>query len=93
MRSQCGPLASSAFSNRLDVRRLEVVVDEFLLHGGAQLAIDTWCRLSTETALRGIANTNGKALEMARRRKERTHPELAGDGRARLVILGGEVFG
>ena len=55
-----------------------------------------WCRLSIGTALlgEGTANTNGKALEMARRRKERTYPELAGEGgRARLVVLGAEVGG
>ena len=83
--------------NRLDGRRLEVVADGLPLHGGAQLAIDTTMVLplhSDGTPRRGTADTNGKALEMARRRKERTFPELAGEGgRARLVVLGAEVGG
>ena len=38
-------------------------------------------------ARRGAAAKNGNALENARRRKERTHPELAGVGsRERLVV-------
>ena len=42
--------------------------------------------------LRCQAEKNGKALENGRRRKERTYPELAGEGgRARLVVLGAEV--
>ena len=37
---------------------------------------------------------DGAALKEARRRKERTYPELAGEGgRARLVVLGAEVGG
>ena len=39
-------------------------------------------------ATRGAASTPEVALLRARRRKERTHPELHGaDGRARLVVL------
>ena len=37
---------------------------------------------------------DGAALEVARRRKERTYPELAGEGgRARFVVLAAEVGG
>ena len=37
---------------------------------------------------------DGVALAAARRRKERTYPELTGQfGRARLVVLAGEVGG
>ena len=40
------------------------------------------------------ADHNGAALDEARRRKERTYPELSGDGgRARLVVLVAEVGG
>ena len=83
--------------NRLDGRRLEVVADGLPLHGGAQLAIDTTMVSPLHrdgTARSGAANTNGKALEIARRRKERTYPELAGEGgRAKLIVLGAEVGG
>ena len=83
--------------NQLDGRRLEIVVDGLPLWGGSQLAVDTTMvsPLSRDgVALRGSANTNGKALSQARRRKERTYPELTGErGRARLVVLGVEVGG
>ena len=52
--------------------------------GGALLAIDTTLDGS---ARRHAASRNGVALVDARRRKELTYPELAGDaGRARLVL-------
>ena len=42
----------------------------------------------------GTARTDGKALDEARKRKERTCPELAGEGgKTRLVVLGAEVGG
>ena len=80
-----------------DARRLEVVVDGLPLFGGAQLAIDT----TLVSALhangephRGAAEEDGVALVAARRRKERTYPELVGLGtRARLVVLAVEVGG
>ena len=50
-------------------RRLEVVVEGLSLFGGAQLAMDMGLPL---------AHTPGAALKAARRRKERTYPELAG---------------
>ena len=72
--------------NPLDTRRLEVIV-----------AIDTTMVSPVKqdgTARRRAADHNGAALEEARRKKERTYPELAGDrGRARLVVLAAEVGG
>ena len=62
----------------------------------SQLAID----VSLVSALRGddsrvgAARRGGVALEVARRRKERTYRELAGDqGCARLVVFRGGVNG
>ena len=82
---------------QLDGRRLEIVVDGLPLWGGSQLAVDTTmvCPLSRDgVAQRGSATTDGKSLARARRRKERTYPELTGEhGRARLVVLGVEVGG
>ena len=82
---------------QLDGRRLEVVADGLSLFGGAQLAIDTTLVSALRrdgTATRGAANHNGAAIQAAHRRKERTYPELVGEGgRARLVTLAGEVGG
>ena len=81
----------------LDGRRLEVVADGLPLFGGVQLAIDsTWVSLvrADGTARRGAAQHDGVSLATARRRKERTYPELVGPrSRARLVVLAGEVGG
>ena len=54
-----------------------------------------WYHPSAETApRRGAARRPGVALEQARRTKEATYPELAGDeGRARLVVLAAETGG
>ena len=56
-----------------------------------------WSPLYTATgrhALAGQADNDGAAVVAARRRKERTNPELVGRrGRARLVVLAGEVGG
>ena len=83
--------------DQFDTRRLEVVVDGLPLFQGAQLAIDTTlvCPLTREgVAQPRTATVNGARLEVARRRKEARYPELAGDrGRARLVVLAGEVGG
>ena len=77
---------------QLDGRRLEIVVEGLPLWGGSQLALDTTmvCPLSRDgVAQRGTATTDGKSLARARRRKERTYPELIGEhGRARFVVLG-----
>ena len=81
-------------AQQLDKRRLEVVADGLPLHGGAQLTIDTTLVSPLHkdgTTRRGTVDTNGKAWEMARRRKERTNPELAVEGgRTRLVVHGAE---
>ena len=83
--------------DQFDTRRLEVVVDGLPLFQGAQMAIDTTlvCPLTREgVAQPRTATVNGARLEVARRRKEARYPELAGDrGRARLVVLAGEVGG
>ena len=82
---------------RLDARRLEIVVDGLPLFGGAQLAIDTTLVSPVRqdgTPRRGAASRDGTALAEARRRKARTYPELDGQGgRARLLVLAGEVGG
>ena len=83
--------------DRMDGRRLEVVADGLPLLGGAQLAIDTTMvsPLHRDGRARGgAAAHDGAALRQARTRKERTYPELAGEGsRARLVVLAAEVGG
>ena len=83
--------------NNMDERRLEVVVDGLPLYRGAKLAADTTlvCPLTRESRARPRSETkNGAVLEQARRRKERRYPELVGaEGRARLVVLAGEVGG
>ena len=80
----------ASFDN-LDGRRLEVVADRLPLHGGAQLAIDTTMLSplhSNGVARRGASVKKGLALEAARKRKEITYPELAGEGgKARLAAF------
>ena len=73
-----------------DGRRLEVVLDGLPLFGGCQLAVDATivsvlhCDGSPH---QGAENIDGVVLERARRRKERTYPELVGPRRrARLVV-------
>ena len=65
--------------------------------GGAQLAVDTTLVSALRadgTVARKGATVGGEALRRARARKERTYPELAGEGgRARLVVLAAEVGG
>ena len=81
-----------AAPNPGDVRQLETAADGLPLFGGAQLAIDTTL-ISTlhcdGSARPGTADTDGAALVVARRRKERTYPELVGgacrrSGRSRV---------
>ena len=83
--------------NNLDGRRLEVVADGLTLWHGAQLAIDTTLvsPLRRDGSPRPrAADHSGAALDDACRRKDRTYPELSGDGgRARLVVLAAEVGG
>ena len=80
-----------------DSRRLEVVVDGLPLFGGCQLAVDTTlvCALHCDGSPHGAAaDADGVVLQSARRRKERTYPELVGPrSRARLVVLAMEVGG
>ena len=72
--------------NPTDARRLEIVVDGLTIFDGAQLAIDTTMVSPLQrdgTARRRAADHNDAALDDARRRKERTYPELVGErGRA-----------
>ena len=81
----------------IDARRLEVVVDGLPLFGGAQLAVDTTLVSSLHcdgSPHQGAADVDGAVLGAARRRKERTYPELVRPGRrARLVVLAGDVAG
>ena len=83
--------------NALDGRRLEIVADGLALWQGAQLANDTTMVSPLRrdgTARPRAADHDGAVLEVARRRKEGTHPELSGEsGRARLVVLAAEVGG
>ena len=80
-----------------DARRLEVVVDGLPLFGGVQLAVDSTLVSALHcdgSARRGAGDRDGVALVAARRRKERTYPELVRPGhRARLVVIAGEVAG
>ena len=80
-----------------DSRRLEVVVDGLPFFGGCQLAVDTTlvCALHCHrTPHRGAADADGVVASAARRRKERTYPEIVGPrSRARLVVLAVEVGG
>ena len=76
---------------RVDGRRLEIVVDGLPLFSGAQLAVDS---TMVSPARRGVAVCGEKVLEEARRRKERTYPELSdAGGGARLVVLAATVGG
>ena len=79
----------------MDSRRLEVVADGLTAFRGAQLAIDTTLVSALRrdgTARPGAVTRAGVALAAARRKKERTYPELTGEGgRARLVVLAAEV--
>ena len=82
--------------NGFDQRRIEVIVDGLTLWHGAQL-VDTTLVSPLHgdgSARRNAATTSGVALRDARRAKERTYPELTGEGgRAKLVVLAAEVGG
>ena len=90
------PLTIAAPDPR-DGRRLEIVVDGLLLFGGAQFAVDTTLVSPLHcdgTPTPRAADSDGAALVRARRRKERTYPELVHPrARARLVVIAGEVAG
>ena len=70
------------------------MVDGLPLFGGAQLATLV-CPLTRDgVAKLHAATMSGACLAVARRRKEARYPELVGtQGRARLVVLTGEVGG
>ena len=85
-------------STRPDDRRIEVIANGW---GGTQLAIDaTLVSPLTRDGQpregqprRRAGRFTGAALQDARRRKERTYPELIGSRRCRLVVLGIETGG
>ena len=102
---ESGAASTNTFVRDLDIptatledsRRLEVVVDGLLLHGGAQLAVDTTLVSTLHGDARprkGAADWDGVALLAARKWKERRYPEFLGARcRARLVVLAVEVGG
>ena len=79
------------------MRRLEVAAEGLTLFGRCQLAIDATVvsPLHSDGTHRRRADANdGQVLHEARKLKERTYPELCQrDGRARLVVVAGEVGG
>ena len=81
--------------NALDNRRVEVIADGLPLWHGAKLAIDnTLVPPCAETVQHEeeLQTTADQLCKEARRRKERTYPELVGEaGRARLVVLAADV--
>ena len=80
-----------------DLERLGVVADGLPLFGGAQLAVDTTLVSPLHCdgcAPAGAADRDGVALAAARRRKERTYPELVAPwSRCRLFVMANEVGG
>ena len=96
-RAACTRLADMNLQvDRVDDRRLEVVANGLPLWGGQQLAVDTTLVSplsgSGQPCRRG-GRVQGAALALARRRKERTYPELLRSERCRLVVLAVEVGG
>ena len=82
--------------HRQDDRRIEVIANGLPIWGGAQLAVDTTIvsPLTRDGQPRRRAGQYaGTALTEARRRKERTYPELMRNRRCRLVVLGIETGG
>ena len=73
----------------LDARCTEVIAGGLPAFHGAQLAIDTTLVSPLRTdgePRRRCSDVDGAVSETARRRKERTYPELSGDqGRAKLI--------
>ena len=83
-------------STRPDDRRIEVIANGLTLWGGTQLAIDTTLvsPLTRDGQPRRRAGQfTGAAVQDARKRKERTYPELIRSRRCRLVVLGIETGG
>ena len=96
--------AGARVSTNIPVREMDLaahhnldVADGLTLWHGAQLAIDTTLvsplRRDGSARFRA-ADQDGAVLMEARRQKERTYPELSGEGgRARLMVLAAEVGG
>lgn len=77
-----------------DTRKIEVIANGLTLWGGRQLAIDTTVVSALNGRGQARSRAPGKALERARKAKERRYPELVGDApRCRLVVLAFEVGG
>ena len=94
MGSRCCALESAGTRMCRETQRSgrEEVAEGLPLHGGAQLAVDT--TLVSAHHCDGTAKPGAAHIVVARRRKERTHPELVGPrSRAKLVVLAGEVGG
>ena len=77
--------------NLLPVDRLDTALRS--LGNGARVAVDTTLvsRLSSGKPRRHAGRVDGAALRKARRRKERTYPELLWSQRRSLVVLAIEV--
>ena len=83
-------------TDRADDRRIEVIANGLPLWGGAQLAVDTTLVSALDSSgqpRRHQRRSQGAALRLARRSKERTYPELLRSPRCRLVVLALEVAG
>ena len=79
-----------------DDRRIEVIANGLPLWNGAHLALDTTLvsPLTREgQPRRRTGRFAGAALQDARKRTERTYPELLNNQRCRLVVLASEVRG
>ena len=77
-----------------DSRRLEVVAEGLSVFGSSWLWTRLWSPPTMEMAHLKADKIDGVALQHARRRKEQRYPELSGsNGRARLVVIAGEVGG
>ena len=88
-------MTTNVFMRDLDLGQPDVV-DGLPLHSGAQLANDSTlvCALHRVGAPGRAAQQDGVVLQSARRRKERTYPELLGRrARSKLVVLAVEVGG
>ena len=77
------------------LRRLEVVAEGLTLYGGCQLALDPTLVSPLRGGWRSQAERRrGGRCRLDRGHQGQTYPELCrGDGRARLVVIAGEVGG
>ena len=77
-------------------RRIEVLAQDLPCFNGVQLAVDITLRGAVSKDGQPhpqTANTDGIALDHARRDKEAKYPELAASGRCRLVVMAIETGG